>query len=120
ARETQAPELVTDELEGREDRRHLQQALAQLPAMYRRVLVAHFVEGQSIRDIARRERVPSGTVLSRIHNGKQRLREAWDTSVWQPSRELSAPAERNAPPKLETAAPAHLKTQRTNTPKHMD
>jgi RNA polymerase sigma-70 factor (ECF subfamily) len=78
AHEFPAPELVTDELEKQDDRFRLQQALARLPAQHRRVLGAHFVDGFSVREIARRERVPLGTVLSRIHKGKQLLREAWE------------------------------------------
>ncbi|GEM_PF-2173258 len=73
-----APELVTDELERRDDHFRLQKALGQLPSKHRRALTAHFVEGLSVREIARRERVPFGTVLSRIHKGKQLLREAWE------------------------------------------
>jgi RNA polymerase sigma-70 factor (ECF subfamily) len=78
AREIPAPERVTDELEKREDRLRLQKALDRLPHKQRRALVAHFVDGFSIREIARYERVPSGTVLSRIHTGKQLLRDAWE------------------------------------------
>jgi len=81
ARELAAPGRITDELERRDDQFRLQQALARLPAMYRRILVAHFVDGFSVRDIARRQRVPLGTVLSRIHQGKQLLRQAWETPL---------------------------------------
>jgi RNA polymerase sigma factor (sigma-70 family) len=80
AREIAAPELVTDELERQDERSWLHKALDQLPAKHRRALVGHFVDGLSIRDIARQERVPDGTVLSRIHTGKQLLREAWDAT----------------------------------------
>jgi RNA polymerase sigma-70 factor (ECF subfamily) len=90
AREWPMPELVTDELEKREDHYHLQQALATLPINPRRALVAHFVEGLSIRDIARRERVPEGTVLSRIFTGKQLLREAWDALIAGPAAKATA------------------------------
>jgi RNA polymerase sigma-70 factor (ECF subfamily) len=81
ASELRAPELVTDELEKRYDRLRLEQALAQLPDKQRRALTAHFIEGFSIREIAHREQVPIGTVLSRIHTGKQLLRDAWEAAV---------------------------------------
>jgi RNA polymerase sigma factor (sigma-70 family) len=81
ARELAAPDLVTDELEKQDERYRLHQALNQLPVKQRRALVAHFVDELSIRDIARQERVPDGTVLSRIHTGKQLLREAWETTL---------------------------------------
>jgi RNA polymerase sigma-70 factor (ECF subfamily) len=72
---------VPDELEKRDDQFRLEQALAQLPGNYRRALTAHFIEGLSIRKIAHREQVPIGTVLSRIHTGKQLLRDAWEAAV---------------------------------------
>lgn len=78
--EVAAKERVSDELEKRDDRFRLHYALAQVPAKLRRALVAHFVEGLSIRDIARRQQIPLGTVLSRIHKGKQLLRKAWEAA----------------------------------------
>jgi RNA polymerase sigma-70 factor (ECF subfamily) len=80
AREIASPELVTDELEKQDERSWLQNTLDKLPAKHRRALVAHFIDGLSIREIARQERVPDGTVLSRIHKGKQLLREAWGST----------------------------------------
>ncbi len=69
-------ELVIDGLEKQDDRIRLQNALNLVPAKFRRALEARFVEGLSGLKIAERERVPYGTVLSRIHKGKQLLREA--------------------------------------------
>ena len=56
SRELSAPELVTDEIERRDDQLRLEQALAQLPDRQRRALTAHFIEGLSIREIAHLER----------------------------------------------------------------
>ena len=78
ARGLAVPDRVFDDLEKREDRLRLHEALAQLPSKQRRALTAHFLDGLSIRDIAERDHVPYGTVLSRIANAKERLREAWD------------------------------------------
>ncbi len=89
AREIAAPELVTDELEKEEERHRLQNALDQLPAKHRRVLVAHFVDGLSIREIGRRQGVPVGTVLSRIHKAKQLLRDAWDAPLTVPHADVN-------------------------------
>jgi len=36
------------------------------------------MNGHSIQDIARRQRIPCGTVLSRIFTAKRLLRQAWD------------------------------------------
>jgi RNA polymerase sigma-70 factor (ECF subfamily) len=81
AHQVAAPELVTDSLEKRDDRLQLQKALERLPGKHRRALAAHFVDGLSIREIALRERVPIGTVLSRIHKGKELLRAAWEEAM---------------------------------------
>jgi RNA polymerase sigma-70 factor (ECF subfamily) len=55
----------------------VRKALAAIKPTHRRVLVDHFVHGHPVKAIARRERSPVGTVLSRIHAAKRRLREAW-------------------------------------------
>ena len=67
-----------DVLEQSDDSRRLQAALHQVPQRYRRPLVKHFMGGQSIKAIARAERIPFGTVLSRIFTGKRLLRQAWE------------------------------------------
>ena len=38
----------------------------------------HFIRGDSIKRIAQRDRIPAGTVLSRIFTGKRLLRAAWE------------------------------------------
>jgi RNA polymerase sigma-70 factor, ECF subfamily len=99
ARQIPAPELLTDALEKEHERHWLQKALAQLPAKQRRALIAHFIDGLSIRDIARRERVPSGTILSRIHKGKQLLREAWEAPLRVPHADVTVPKTPSSKPK---------------------
>ena len=56
----------------------LRKALAAVPAVYRRVLVDHFVHDLPVKRIARRNRIPVGTVLSRIFTAKRLLRAAWE------------------------------------------
>ena len=80
SRELVATELLSDSLERREDGHRLQKALNRIPTKCRQALVAHFIDGHPVREIARRERVPQGTVLSRIHNAKRLLRRAWETA----------------------------------------
>jgi len=53
-------------------------AFRQVPRIYRRVLTDRFVRGYSVKEIAKRQRVPLGTVLSRIFRAKQLLRAAWE------------------------------------------
>jgi RNA polymerase sigma-70 factor, ECF subfamily len=52
-------------------------ALRGLPRLYQRTLVDRFVRDYSVKQIAKRQRVPLGTALSRIFRAKQLLRAAW-------------------------------------------
>lgn len=74
--------IATDRLgeasEHSEQTRRLRQALGSLPATYRHVLLDHFVRRYSVKRIARRSRIPVGTVLSRIFTAKRMLRAAWE------------------------------------------
>ena len=70
---------VCDKAESAEACGKLRQALRQIPARYRQVLTDHFVHGFSTKQIARRDRIPLGTVLSRIFTGKRLLRRAWES-----------------------------------------
>lgn len=56
-------------------RARLNEALASLPIRYRSPLVLREMEGWSYRDIARALACEEGTVKSRIHRGRARLRE---------------------------------------------
>src|SRR5437667_11941510 len=55
--------------------------LRQIPAVYGLVLIEHFIEGYSVRQIAKLQRIPLGTVLSRIFTAKRLLREAWEAAT---------------------------------------
>lgn len=68
---------VLSALTKEDDHVHLAKALKRVPTIYRRLLVAHFLHGRSIREIAQSVNMPVGTVLSRIFKGKQSLRQAW-------------------------------------------
>lgn len=61
---------LRDELRSR-----LNEALATLPVRYRSPLVLREMEGWSYRDIARALACEEGTVKSRIHRGRARLKE---------------------------------------------
>jgi RNA polymerase sigma-70 factor (ECF subfamily) len=75
------PARQTEERDRTDIRLVLNEALNRIPAKYRRVLTDHFVNDHSIQHIARRERIPSGTVLSRIFTAKRLLRKAWGTTT---------------------------------------
>jgi len=59
----------------REMHRELASAVAQLPLRYRVPLVLHEIEGWAYADIARALGCREGTVKSRIHRGRQHLKE---------------------------------------------
>lgn len=51
-------------------------ALRQLPEVFRSAVLLTDVEGLSYQEVADRLRVPLGTVMSRIHRGRARMRQA--------------------------------------------
>ena len=65
-------------LEKSECMAQLRAALAAIPTIYRRALVDHIVCRHSVKTMAKRQRLPVGTVLSRIFTAKQALRKAWE------------------------------------------
>ena len=71
-------EALEDNFERSESCRRLTRALGRLPEKLGHALIDHFIQGQSIVEISRRRRLPPGTVLSRIFNGKRHLRKAWE------------------------------------------
>jgi RNA polymerase sigma-70 factor, ECF subfamily len=69
----------TDRLfEQRECCPRIWKALREVPRIYRRTLIDRFVRGYSVKQIARCQRIPVGTVLSRIFKAKRLLRAAWE------------------------------------------
>jgi RNA polymerase sigma-70 factor (ECF subfamily) len=70
-----------------EARRRLAEAVAQLPLRYRVPLVLHDIEGWPYTDVARHLGCREGTVKSRIHRARRRLKDLlapyWHgTAVW--------------------------------------
>jgi RNA polymerase sigma-70 factor (ECF subfamily) len=72
------PDATLGNLEKSQDSLRLRQALGQIPERYRRPLVQHLISGHSIKQVARTEGVPLGTMLSRLFKAKRLLRQAWD------------------------------------------
>jgi len=67
------PEAMTEEQEGRQV---LQQAVDALPSRHRVVVILHYLEGLSLKEIAYVIDVPEGTVKSRLHYARESLRKA--------------------------------------------
>jgi RNA polymerase sigma-70 factor, ECF subfamily len=69
-----APESVEQEVTRTELREVVQRAISSLPPDYREVIVLRDIEGRSYEEIAEILDIPSGTVRSRIHRGREALR----------------------------------------------
>jgi len=77
--EEQHSERIADDdpavnLDRKETRARLGEALAQLPDEFREVIVLRDVQDLSYQEISEVTGVPEGTVMSRLHRARQRLR----------------------------------------------
>ena len=59
----------------REERQKIMQALDQLSEDHRRIIMLGDLEGLSYREIAETLEIPMGTVMSRLHNARKKLRD---------------------------------------------
>ena len=57
-----------------EERRLVQEAVGRLPEKLRIVTLLYYMEELSVKEIASTIRIPRGTVLSRLHKARERLR----------------------------------------------
>ncbi len=49
--------------------------VSRLSAMYREVIVRHYMKGQSVETVAAEMRIPKGTVLTRLRQGRIRIKD---------------------------------------------
>lgn len=66
------PEVL---LEDHQVRDHLEQALADLPELFRIPVVLHYIDDRSVEEVANLLDIPRGTVLSRLSRARGRLRD---------------------------------------------
>ena len=71
------PDRVSDALSVSVLHAQLHQAVAYVPRPYRQMLRWHFVRGLSYATMARRLKIPRGTVMSRLFKARQLLRKSW-------------------------------------------
>ncbi|HXH84314.1 MAG TPA: sigma-70 family RNA polymerase sigma factor, partial [Candidatus Tectomicrobia bacterium] len=69
--ETESPDARAARMQ---DRERILAALATLPEHHRTIIVLGDLEGLSYREIAETLDIPMGTVMSRLHNARKRLR----------------------------------------------
>jgi RNA polymerase sigma-70 factor (ECF subfamily) len=65
--DAQAEQLLTQE--------HIAAALAQLPDEQRAIVAWHDIEGYTLEELAEQHQIPLGTLKSRLHRARGRLRE---------------------------------------------
>jgi RNA polymerase sigma-70 factor (ECF subfamily) len=65
-----------EEAAGGERRRRIAQAFESLSEHHRSIIILSDIEGLSYREIAEVLGIPMGTVMSRLHNARRRLRDA--------------------------------------------
>ncbi|MBX6316277.1 MAG: sigma-70 family RNA polymerase sigma factor [Isosphaeraceae bacterium] len=70
-----------DELITRERARHLWEGLARLKELDRETLVAFYIQGQSLVEIAERLDTPIGTIKRRLHTARKRLRAELEAHI---------------------------------------
>ena len=68
-------ENVADVSRDRELQVDVRQAVERLPEKYRLPVMLFYFEGMAVADIANALDLPQGTVISRLHRGRERLRE---------------------------------------------
>ena len=62
-------------------RDRLEKAIARLPANYRFLIAAHYLEGVRYEDLAEALQLPLGTVKVQLHRAKQQLRRLLETEL---------------------------------------
>jgi len=62
-------------------RDRLEKAIARLPATYRILIAAHYLEGVQYEDLAEALQLPLGTVKTRLYRAKQQLRRLLETEL---------------------------------------
>ena len=62
-------------------RDRLEKAIARLPAHYRLIVAAHYLDGLRYEDLADALKLPLGTVKTQLHRAKQQLRRLLETEL---------------------------------------
>jgi len=62
-------------------RDRLEKAIARLPANYRLVVAAHYLQGIQYEELAEALELPLGTVKTQLHRAKQQLRRLLETEL---------------------------------------
>jgi RNA polymerase sigma-70 factor (ECF subfamily) len=74
-----APSAADRQFSDLELRERLEKAIARLPANYRLLVAAHYLEGVHYEDLAEALELPLGTVKTQLYRAKQQLRRMLET-----------------------------------------
>ncbi len=80
------PRSTGDAFAAADERAALRQALAALSPEHRAVVALHYLEEQTVEQIAAQLGIRAGTVKSRLHYGVVELRAAYDAAGREPAR----------------------------------
>ena len=69
------------QFEAIEVRDRLEKAIAQLPANYRFLIAAHYLQEVRYEDLAEALNLPLGTIKTQLYRAKQRLRRLLETDL---------------------------------------
>jgi RNA polymerase sigma-70 factor, ECF subfamily len=83
------------------------QALMELPEGFRAAIYLADVEGYPYRDVAEMLQIPIGTVMSRLHRGRSKLRQRLAAYAPAPRGPEPARPASPAPPAVRVPAPGH-------------
>jgi RNA polymerase sigma-70 factor, ECF subfamily len=76
-----APSATDRQFSDLELRDRLEKAIARLPANYRLLVAAHYLDGIRYEDLAEALQLPLGTVKTHLHRAKQQLRRLLETEL---------------------------------------
>ncbi|MCH8253447.1 MAG: RNA polymerase sigma factor [Planctomycetes bacterium] len=71
-----APRAVTGAADQEDDAAHIRDAMAKLPGEQRAILSLHYLDEMGVSEIGEVLEIPKGTVKSRLHHARNRLRQA--------------------------------------------
>jgi RNA polymerase sigma-70 factor (ECF subfamily) len=80
-RDRVTPSSVDAHADDLERRDRLEKAIARLPAHYRLLVAAHYLEGVRYEELAEALKLPLGTVKTQLHRAKQQLRRLLETDL---------------------------------------
>ena len=81
-RDMESPDTheILDQLESKETGICVQDEIHILPESYKRILISHYIEGNTIKEIAASENISESSVKVRLHRARERFRSSCASS----------------------------------------